>query len=264
MECRAPPISRASTELEALARPVEARARRRRAAPAPAARPVAASARAVMPASAARKQAAHALTPCRDAPRWRWRRAASAAAARRRDRRSCRASKRSSPAQAIDRAIVGAKIWRRRDEAQAASRRKAASARGGWRHWRRDAAADDETLRRPPFAFREETHAGAHAIDDHVDDRRLEGGGEILHVRARSASPSLMISWRTAVLRPESEKSAPSTPEHRAREIEAVRVALLRQRARSAARRDRAAPASSPTLSKASPAASSTVEPRRR
>ena len=100
------------------------------------------------------------------------------------------------------------------------------------------------------------------AIDDDVDDRRLEAAQR--SATSRSARGAIVsASSRTAVFRPDREKSGSRPPEHRPRQGKALGIARPRPCARprpaGIGQTQQLA-----TLSKASPMASSRVAPSRR
>ena len=109
-----------------------------------------------------------------------------------------------------------------------------------------DAAGGDQRGR-PAVAARGIAQTGAQPIDDHVDHRLLERRAEVGARPGRCSGAIFSASSRTAVFRPESEKSAFGPPSHRTRQREAFRIALPRPPARPAARPDRRARAASPS-----------------
>ena len=157
----------------------------------------------------------HALAPARVAGR---RRAASGRGPRRRDRRSCRAAAaRCRPRRSWRRcrctAPAAASTSRR--PASAARRVQAAADRlvGG------DAAGDHERGRVAGRARRKRRKADAGAVDHHVDDGRLEARRRDRRRPRSLKRRDALASMRTAVLRPENEKSGSSPPDHRARQL---------------------------------------------
>ena len=113
------------------------------------------------------------------------------------------ASKRSAPGPGDHRRIVGAQPQRRRDEGQAVRRGELGRARRGSPGWRRRRRRRPARWRRPPPPI-----ARRGAVDQAIDHRLLEGGGDVgVAVAARSA-------WArsTALLRPAKEKCGSSEP----------------------------------------------------
>ena len=163
-----------------------------------------------------------------------------------RGRPARRADRNEPSAQPLDpgpgdhRAVIGAERRRRRDEGEPGIAGERGEPRpqpgiGG------DAAGGDEACALRVFVAERRT-AIARAVDQRVADRRLDRRGEvgdglrIGRVRGEDAP-------RSAVLRPENEKSQPVAAQHRAGQREAARIARCAPRARSPGRRDRPGPA---------------------